>query len=57
MRGRPTPPHHSLAPAAILGAGLYFWQMPHFMALAWMCRADYAGAPSGPPAWGSRCRA
>lgn len=29
--------------AAVLGAGLYFWQMPHFMALAWMCRADYAG--------------
>ncbi|GAB4818539.1 hypothetical protein N2152v2_005585 [Parachlorella kessleri] len=28
--------------AAILAAGLYFWQMPHFMALAWMCRADYA---------------
>ncbi len=30
--------------AAILGAGLYFWQMPHFMALAWMCKADYTGA-------------
>eukprot|EP00887_Chlorella_sp_A99_P002564 scaffold6.g2564.t1 len=30
------------AGAAILAAGLYFWQMPHFMALAWMCRADYA---------------
>ena len=28
--------------AGILAAGLYFWQMPHFMALAWMCRADYA---------------
>ena len=28
--------------AAILAAGLYFWQMPHFMALAWLCRADYA---------------
>lgn len=28
--------------ASILAAGLYFWQMPHFMALAWMCRADYA---------------
>ena len=24
--------------AAILAAGLYFWQMPHFMALAWLCR-------------------
>lgn len=33
-----------LAAAAILGAGLYFWQMPHFMALAWMCKADYTGA-------------
>jgi heme O synthase-like polyprenyltransferase len=30
--------------AAILAAGLYFWQMPHFMALAWMWKADYAGA-------------
>lgn len=28
--------------ASILAAGLYFWQMPHFMALAWMCKADYA---------------
>jgi protoheme IX farnesyltransferase len=28
--------------AAILASGLYFWQMPHFMALAWLCRADYA---------------
>ena len=28
--------------AAILAAGLYFWQLPHFMALAWLCRADYA---------------
>lgn len=27
--------------AALLAAGLYFWQMPHFMALAWLCRADY----------------
>lgn len=26
----------------LLAAGLYFWQMPHFMALAWLCRADYA---------------
>jgi hypothetical protein len=33
--------------AAILGAGLYFWQMPHFMALAWMSRADYAGGLEG----------
>jgi heme o synthase len=30
------------AGAALLAAGLYFWQLPHFMALAWMCRADYA---------------
>ena len=28
--------------AAILAAGLYFWQLPHFMALAWLCRVDYA---------------
>ena len=28
--------------ALLLAAGLYFWQMPHFMALAWLCRADYA---------------
>lgn len=27
--------------AAALGAVLYWWQMPHFMALAWMCKADY----------------
>jgi protoheme IX farnesyltransferase len=33
--------------AAILAAGLYFWQMPHFMALAWMWKADYAGACAG----------
>jgi heme o synthase len=28
--------------AFLLAAGLYFWQMPHFMALAWLCREDYA---------------
>ena len=28
--------------AMVLGATLYLWQMPHFMALAWMCREDYA---------------
>ncbi len=28
--------------AFLLAAGLYFWQMPHFMALAWLCRKDYA---------------
>lgn len=26
----------------ILPAALYFWQIPHFMALAYMCREDYA---------------
>ncbi|CAI0378248.1 unnamed protein product [Linum tenue] len=26
----------------ILPAALYFWQIPHFMALAYMCRHDYA---------------
>lgn len=28
--------------AWILAAALYYWQMPHFMALAWMCKQDYA---------------
>ncbi len=23
---------------------LYFWQLPHFFAIAWMCREDYASA-------------
>jgi protoheme IX farnesyltransferase len=40
----------------ILPAALYFWQIPHFMALAYLCREDYAiggykmftlGDPSG----------
>jgi len=32
-----------LQPGALfLASVLYFWQMPHFMALAWMSRADYA---------------
>ena len=26
----------------ILPAALYFWQIPHFMALAHLCRDDYA---------------
>lgn len=26
----------------ILPAALYFWQIPHFMALAYLCRDDYA---------------
>ncbi|PNH08926.1 Protoheme IX farnesyltransferase, mitochondrial [Tetrabaena socialis] len=30
------------AGAAVLAAALFFWQMPHFMALAWLCKADYA---------------
>ncbi|KAL6779879.1 COX10 [Auxenochlorella protothecoides x Auxenochlorella symbiontica] len=30
------------AGAAILALGLYFWQLPHFMAIAWLSRADYA---------------
>ncbi|KAK6916209.1 UbiA prenyltransferase family [Dillenia turbinata] len=28
--------------AMILPAALYFWQLPHFMALAFLCRSDYA---------------
>ncbi|KAK6945838.1 UbiA prenyltransferase family [Dillenia turbinata] len=28
--------------AMILPAALYFWQLPHFMALAYLCRNDYA---------------
>jgi len=30
--------------AWILYALLFFWQFPHFMAIAWMYREDYAGA-------------
>ncbi|XP_058204587.1 protoheme IX farnesyltransferase, mitochondrial [Rhododendron vialii] len=26
----------------VLPAALYFWQIPHFMALAYLCRSDYA---------------
>ncbi|BBM96815.1 heme o synthase [Marchantia polymorpha subsp. ruderalis] len=26
----------------VLASGLYFWQIPHFMALAYFCRHDYA---------------
>ncbi|GFR43671.1 hypothetical protein Agub_g4779, partial [Astrephomene gubernaculifera] len=29
------------AGAIVLAAALFFWQMPHFLALAWMCKADY----------------
>ena len=33
----------TLPPAAfVLAAGLYLWQLPHFMSLAWLCREDYA---------------
>ncbi|CAN6720125.1 unnamed protein product [Malus baccata var. baccata] len=28
--------------AMLLPAALYFWQIPHFMALAYLCRDDYA---------------
>ncbi len=28
----------------LLFAILFFWQMPHFLSLAWMYRSDYAGA-------------
>ena len=27
--------------SAVLAAALFSWQMPHFMALAWMCKDDY----------------
>lgn len=30
--------------AIALFALLFFWQMPHFLALAWMCREDYGRA-------------
>ncbi|KXZ41674.1 hypothetical protein GPECTOR_325g41 [Gonium pectorale] len=30
------------AGSAVLAAALFFWQMPHFLALAWLCKADYA---------------
>jgi protoheme IX farnesyltransferase len=31
-------------PAWFLYAILFLWQFPHFMAIAWMCREDYARA-------------
>jgi len=30
------------AEAAILGAGLFLWQFPHFFSLAWLSKRDYA---------------
>lgn len=30
--------------AFLLGAILFFWQVPHFLALVWLFRADYAAA-------------
>jgi heme o synthase len=36
---------HSLDLAAwVLFGILFFWQMPHFLAIAWLCREDYANA-------------
>lgn len=32
----------------ILPAALYFWQIPHFMALAYLCRDDYAAGGYAP---------
>lgn len=39
----PSPHPPPLPPAAfVLASGLYFWQLPHFMSLAWLCKEDYA---------------
>lgn len=27
--------------SAVLASTLFFWQMPHFLALAWLCKEDY----------------
>lgn len=32
------------AAAWVLFGILFLWQMPHFLAIAWLCRADYASA-------------
>lgn len=45
MRLRQPPASLSSSPfacAGVLAAALYFWQLPHFLALAWLCRVDYA---------------
>jgi protoheme IX farnesyltransferase len=42
---------HALSPEAwVLFAIVFLWQMPHFLAIAWMCRDDYrrAGLPMLP---------
>lgn len=31
-------------PAWVLFGILFFWQLPHFLAIAWLCREDYAAA-------------
>lgn len=31
-------------PAWVMFAIVFFWQMPHFLAIAWLCREDYARA-------------
>ncbi len=47
--------------AGVLAGLLYFWQLPHFMALAYLYRADYAaggcarGAAVARAAVGLRC--
>ena len=40
-----TAAHGSITlPAIVLFGIVFFWQMPHFLAIAWMYRADYARA-------------
>lgn len=34
--------HGQLDPGAfVLAAALFFWQLPHFLALSWLCKEDY----------------
>ena len=42
-------------PALVLFGIVFFWQMPHFLAIAWMYRDDYARARH-PAAAGARAR-